>query len=162
MLVPWRIVIIVIYLHLVAPDSASRLVSFDADSYSHNVEVRSGDAESGASLGHLSLGTYLALGTCHCASAISISIVVVVVIVIVVIVVVVIVATVSTSHRHFHRAILLLLLLLLHFLGNYIYPHHSHSSSSEKSGHQEFHETHPQVAFTQFFVRSHQENKREK
>ena len=32
-----------------APDSASRLVSFDADSYSHNVEVRSGDAESGAS-----------------------------------------------------------------------------------------------------------------
>ena len=38
----------VIYIHE-APDSASRLVSFDADSYSHNVEVRSGDAESGAS-----------------------------------------------------------------------------------------------------------------
>ena len=33
-----------------APDSASRLVSFDADSYSHTVEVRSGDAESGASV----------------------------------------------------------------------------------------------------------------
>ena len=32
-----------------APDSASRLVSFDADSYSYNVEVRCGDAESGAS-----------------------------------------------------------------------------------------------------------------
>ena len=45
-----------------APDSASRLVSFDADSYSHNVEFRSRDAESGAS--HTYNMTYI-LWTVH-------------------------------------------------------------------------------------------------
>ena len=47
-----------------APDSASRLVSFDADAYSHNVEVRNGDAESGASCMYVLIMTTCALWSC--------------------------------------------------------------------------------------------------